>query len=485
MYHATNLSVTNTSVSFKTSTDYTATGAFLNKYLFSSVCPALSEAGYVFSCTVNTDIASHIRMGYENSPSGTYVSMDIPVGNTRISFQTKEATNNISFYITNKTGATITLSDFQVEAGSTATAFSPYATLCPINLGKNLFNPAQTPTYINGYATVSQITNGVRVTSTRTSTSTTSAFDSALYAVVRADDYIGKPLSLSIGTMSPSTSGNQRAIIGVCNADASVRESKVSVNTANSRGTYTPTDADRGKYIYVSLYAINGVASPAGSYVDYKNIQFEMNYTITAYTAYLEPIELRKINNHQDYIYKSDGDWYVHREIDKVVLNGSESDWVVKVNNTAKTAFGHIISGIESYSDPDVVPNLMSDRYTPQSYNGTWNKGNISRWTGTARMITLVMQPGLELADFKTWLASNNTSVYYVLATPTETKITNSTLISQLNALWSASTYGDDTVLTIGAVDLQAIGTDIFQSTRRIEKFYGSVNGVTKLIYEE
>lgn len=41
-----------------------------------------------------------------------------------------------------------------------------------------------------------------------------------------------------------------------------------------------------------------------------------------------------------------------------------------------------------------------------------------------------------DLAGFKTWLSTHNTTVYYVLAEPTTTEITNATLISQLNALY-------------------------------------------------
>ena len=38
---------------------------------------------------------------------------------------------------------------------------------------------------------------------------------------------------------------------------------------------------------------------------------------------------------------------------------------------------------------------------------------------------------------FKTWLSTHNTTVYYVLATPTYTEITDTNLINQLEALKS------------------------------------------------
>ena len=47
--------------------------------------------------------------------------------------------------------------------------------------------------------------------------------------------------------------------------------------------------------------------------------------------------------------------------------------------------------------------------------------------------------------DLKTWLNTHNTEVYYVLATPTNTEITDSNLISQLDAIEYAMSYKDQT----------------------------------------
>lgn len=46
--------------------------------------------------------------------------------------------------------------------------------------------------------------------------------------------------------------------------------------------------------------------------------------------------------------------------------------------------------------------------------------------------------PTTEPSDYTTWLTNNNVTLYYVLATPTNTQIIDSTLISQLNAIDSA-----------------------------------------------
>jgi hypothetical protein len=49
------------------------------------------------------------------------------------------------------------------------------------------------------------------------------------------------------------------------------------------------------------------------------------------------------------------------------------------------------------------------------------------------------------IPNFKTWLSTHNTSVYYPLATPTNTEITDTTLIGQLEALKTAMSYAEQT----------------------------------------
>jgi hypothetical protein len=56
---------------------------------------------------------------------------------------------------------------------------------------------------------------------------------------------------------------------------------------------------------------------------------------------------------------------------------------------------------------------------------------------------------GHTLAAFKTWLETNRPVVYSVLATPTDTQITDENLIGQLNDLERAG-LSDTTEITVG-----------------------------------
>lgn len=49
------------------------------------------------------------------------------------------------------------------------------------------------------------------------------------------------------------------------------------------------------------------------------------------------------------------------------------------------------------------------------------------------------------IASLKTWLTNNNSIFYYLLNTPTNTEITDTTLISQLNTLQNAMSYKGQT----------------------------------------
>lgn len=151
----------------------------------------------------------------------------------------------------------------------------------------------------------------------------------------------------------------------------------------------------------------------------------------------LTPIELAKIGNYQDRIYKDSGKWYIEKQVGKVVLDGSES-WTgleVLTNTTgAYTLYNGILQGTPCLS------NYFVER---QDYEED-AVGIVCRPYNTS-LISLRFSPSTlsaqTIAGIKTWLASNPTIVYYALATPTTTEITNEALITQLDALESASLY--------------------------------------------
>lgn len=190
----------------------------------------------------------------------------------------------------------------------------------------------------------------------------------------------------------------------------------------------TPANA---KYIRV-LFKFNDDSSINPSYVYNAKIRNE------AYT----PLELCKIDDYQDYIYKSGGNWYLHEEIGKVVLNGTEG-WTGTSNvfySLPKTDSKVTMLSLETYGNlKSICSHFTKDVYEANTigkyYSGS-NNLNFN-WDNSHA----------NLAAFKTWLASNDVRLYAPLKTATDTQITDTDLIAQLEALASANSYRGTTYI--------------------------------------
>ena len=185
-------------------------------------------------------------------------------------------------------------------------------------------------------------------------------------------------------------------------------------------------------------------------------------YQAQTYLISLGSIELCKIGTYQDYIWKDGSDWKIHKEFGKLVLTGSQDEeWTISNSGTVNFFYRY------RYIN-DAVQNrdyYICDRFSYANVS--------SNNTDEGFMIININQMrfrwGTEMTtdNLRTWLASNNVSVYYALATATDTQITDATLIAQLEALASSTTYSPQTnysVLT-PTPNLPAILTvDVFKN---------------------
>jgi hypothetical protein len=165
--------------------------------------------------------------------------------------------------------------------------------------------------------------------------------------------------------------------------------------------------------------------------------QLEKGSKANRYTTFgTTPIELCKIGDYQDYFYKSNNKWYVEKQIGKVVLDGSE-DWSIQSYQTQyyyrlNTNIPNQISGYCNYLN--VIPN-----------NETIINYTNSIRVNISYIDAILDKSNIPVADFQTWLSTHNTILYYALATPTTTEITDTTLIEQLNNLEKAYSYDTQT----------------------------------------
>lgn len=208
-----------------------------------------------------------------------------------------------------------------------------------------------------------------------------------------------------------------------------------------------------GNYTNIGI-SFNGVGGSTSRETIFENIMIEQGLTATEYEPYqnqeydinLGTIKLNKIGDYQDYITGTPDNWSIIRQIGSVVLDGSEIWFGPGYELTNSNRF------YSSSYLPDSVQNIaLSNKF--QSVNAvTINNTDseaLCRINEKQIAIRLNKSRATTLADFKTWLSNNNVEVYYVLTTETTEPITNTELISQLNALYYANSYNGTTNISV------------------------------------
>ena len=145
--------------------------------------------------------------------------------------------------------------------------------------------------------------------------------------------------------------------------------------------------------------------------------------------------ELCKIGDYQDYFYKENDKWYLHKEIGKIVLNGSEENWDVS------TIYGTTITNrfvLRNSLNNNFIANIgLCDKFINRTSDMPAGDYECLLVNNNSIYISINIDRLSEntVQAFKTWLSTHNLIVYYILATPTYETITNETLISQLEAI--------------------------------------------------
>ena len=262
------------------------------------------------------------------------------------------------------------------------------------------------------------------------------------------------------GTIHPATGAN--CIKYNCNADDTYTLS-ATFGTSNSNNIivmafYNSSDTLLNRYIATTDTSLTMTyTAPANTSYMYAGhygivpttIQLEKGSKANTYTPYgTTPIELCKIGNYQDYFYKDSGKWYLHKEIEKVVFNGSE-DWT-KTSDTSASVFVTAILGRNTSLSSSSLSNYF--KYQFANVEGKFYFGSSS-----SNNCAFCMATTYTLESFKTWLSTNNPFVYYVLATPTNTKITYEPLLEQLEAYYHAKSRATQTNISQENNDLPFI----------------------------
>lgn len=220
-----------------------------------------------------------------------------------------------------------------------------------------------------------------------------------------------------------------------------VYNNNMTANTTNIR-TFNNVS---GTTAIVRIYFENGTTFNCTLYT----MLLEGTYTssnIPAYTPHQEQtqivslgdIELCKIGNYQDYLYKSGDKWYKKEQIGKVVFTGTSSEnWQTRSGGTSyaymrnNTFDGNGTLGLSNYFK--FIQNGASGSQANECIASASANTSLSIFTNNSSLNTL--------SNFTTWLSTHNLIVYYQLATANDIEITNETLIEQLNNLEKAQSY--------------------------------------------
>jgi len=351
-----------------------------------------SETGYFISNLIKI------------KPNTTYTINYTPTAMTRVCFYSSNTTS--SFISKNDSDTTFTtpsnakylmfcnqltnIDNIQLEKGTISSEYAPYFTpieLCKIgdyqdkiakNTGKNLFDKNNV-SVLNAYFTAS------------TTSITENANNRLIYIKCKPNTtYVIRRIKGNIFLCGYTET---TPAIGV-----SVYGIPTSTTDIGNDFYQKVTTGNNAKYIVSRITNVNSDTVTLQQIYD--TLQIEENNTVSDYEPY------------------GKNQWYIKKSIGKVVLNGSE--------NLANSTNFYYISLSNITPKPKASSALFSNYFANPS--GIWAGTDAIAFNKSAMPSSVT-----SLSEFKTWLNTHNTIIYYVLATPTYILIDNEELIEQLN----------------------------------------------------
>lgn len=404
-----------------------------------TVPPAFAKTYEPGTYTLTIDSPQQVRVGvgfWTGTSSSTRKTFAIQAGQTKATYELAEPAQQADVFLTGLTsGTTYNLTvKVMLEKGAGSANFEPYTAgaspnptypqevknvtgrtefkinvegvynkTVEINLGKNLFDKAKTNTgyYLDG-------TTGRLVVSTTSSTS----------------DFI-KVSGSTTYTLHSGSDGYKRVCFYADNTADSIISS---VGTEQGNANYTFTTASSCKYIRFQYRTT------------YENVtQLERGNSYTQFSRYFEPIELCKIGNYQDRIYKSGWRWFIERNVGSWTMReidtGSGMTWEGARKRLYCSLNWQQTRGINfiAQPDPSAPALIISDRFISKSFNDLYNSGSDGLALSTSTTLSFRNNAWTDGDTAKASIVG--TTFYYAMATPVTEEITDSELIMQLESI--------------------------------------------------
>ena len=315
-----------------------------------------------------------------------------------------------------------TISNVQVEAGPAGTAYEMYqgqhveqlnlgtTELCKIGNYQDYIFKSSGKNLWGGYTQYDRNNNGIIFSTLSNGNITAQGLASAkAYSVIGSQIVPNNVyITLDAGTYYLSTRG--------------ATPTGVSVQIVNEAGSILRADSgsftlDSPTPLACRLYVASGTDISAGITVE---PMLEKGSTATPYEPY-------------------GTDWYVHKETGKIVLDGSEDSWSrALIFGGDKYRFHVDVPSVKTTTSETAVGLVISNKLVEITNTAQYagKQGIKVRSNGSPQLFLYIYDTStMNIDAFKTWLSSNNITCYYALETPTDTKITDTTLLSQLSAV--------------------------------------------------
>lgn len=392
------------------------------------------SASYALSCAVVS--GTMIRGICYYTESKSFISRSAGAYGDTYSFTTPNNARFVRFYWYNSNGLSLAnfpsyVSNIQLELGSTATSYEPYrGQSYEVNLGKNLFDkdlPLSKTYYTNTGATATYTKDQfINFTLTPTSRSLIMSYSA------RHDQQQGSSITANVRILQYNSSGTF-----------------ISRLTSWDNNHVFSLDSNTTRIL---------VCIDAGEDAYFDNLQLEYGSSATPYAAYFTPIELCKIGDYQDYIYKDGTDWKIHKEVGHTIKDINILGMAANNNTGTTIASGNgafVLASWDWGSDYASTAGrmLLSANIGTYKYDSsltanagaqTMADGTFCQRQGTNDRIYFrdTGAIGKTGDQMKAILLQNGggSDAWYSLATPTYTTITNTALIAQLEAILAGGT---------------------------------------------
>ena len=305
--------------------------------------------------------------------------------------------------------STITFYDIQIEENSSVTPYEPYGCKIPVNVrSENLFNNNDTSILLKAYISPTTL-----VSSNNSTTLFVNCKPNTTYTITRS--IIGKRFGVGTTDIIP--------IVG----DSINNVKPSNVNNELSTITYTTNSTAKYLCVFYSNTGGNNLANNNG-YTEEElrnSLQIVEGSTVPSkYIPYYNEITniyldepLRKIDEYSDYIDFINGK--VVRNIKEYTLIGDEQIKMIREGMNCIKIDGKNIR-TESLAMPPIFCNMLLANNRDSIYQGNVGIGYGEINNEYYNDIVMRVPNITTLTDFTTWLQSNNVTVDYVLATPTE-----------------------------------------------------------------